>query len=160
MRRDWNRMCCAKSSPSQSIGSEEFRRCSTPFGIIEFITGKISRRLGSTFSAQRLSASSNSSLFTPATEDRPEHSAQRLSASSNSSRENDSPVNRSHPVLNAFRHHRIHHTITSGRSLSISSVLNAFRHHRIHHETALEPNSYRLRVLNAFRHHRIHHFAR
>ena len=36
--------------------------CSTPFGIIEFITGKISRRLGSTFSAQRLSASSNSSL--------------------------------------------------------------------------------------------------
>ena len=108
-------------------------KCSTPFGIIEFITRTSDLFTGSESRAQRLSASSNSSRAVPLAASFDESRAQRLSASSNSSPEKQRVAIQCFQVLNAFRHHRIHHI--SGLSIRSpwSLVLNAFRHHRIHH---------------------------
>ena len=61
-------------------------QCSTPFGIFEFFTVPAPLNSPALISAQRLSASSNSSRWTHPTTRGIRSSAQRLSASSNSSR--------------------------------------------------------------------------
>ena len=104
--------------------------CSTPFGIIGIFTNDDHELILRPESAQRLSASLESSpLKTPA-----------LSNSRDS-------------VLNAFRHHWNLHTINQLGDLASQSVLNAFRHHWNLHTCASTASVARLTVLNAFRHH-------
>ena len=100
----------SNSSPKSSIVTSPFLRCSTPFGIFEFITTRSSVKAQAGICAQRLSASSNSSLPRCLRSLFPFPCAQRLSASSNSSLGAMRPAIQRRKVLNAFRHLRIHHS--------------------------------------------------
>ncbi len=105
--------------------------CSTPFGIIGiFTTLRLSIARSTIFSAQRLSASLESSP--PEGDDMPA----RLFA-----------------VLNAFRHHWNLHQDGYNFSVISPDVLNAFRHHWNLHVGRAESDCPQTGVLNAFRHH-------
>ena len=151
--------------------------CSTPFGINERFTPAPPDYWLLSGCAQRLSASTNDSLFDPtasapvvgcaqrlsaSTNDSHVRSvallagigAQRLSASTNVSPKCSTPfgINERFTiyVLNAFRHQRTIHNSASTSVMSVNDVLNAFRHQRTFHKL----------VLNAFRHQRTFHQGR
>ena len=119
------------SSEASAMGGDCW--CSTPFGITEVGTGSRYRQ-GSAVQC-----------------------AQRLSASQRSAPRNSAPLAHSPSVLNAFRHHRGRHVVSTDVMSRAHKCSTPFGITEVGTRERRFPRPARHRVLNAFRHHRGRH---